>query len=106
MHDRITRAAEPKIERGFVRGCSRYREFRFDGVSRADDGHVGKSPHDTDVLGRVMGRPVGAVAETATDSHDRHRYVVVTNIVANLLEAPQRCECGNRVDKRPEALEG
>ena len=52
-----------------------------------------------------MGRPVRAVAETASDSHDGDRNVVVTNIVANLLEAPQRCERGNRVDKRPEALE-
>ena len=50
-----------------------------------------------DVLQRVMGVALRAVGEAAADGDDLHVGAVVADVVADLLEAAQRREIGDRI---------
>jgi hypothetical protein len=105
VHHWITRAPNTQINRRTMRGSSGYRLFHLHGIARANDAHIGKSPHHRDVFERMVRWPIMAVTVSATQTHDRNGQFVITDVVADMLEAAQSGERSNRVSKRPHAAQ-
>ena len=94
---RLARLAEAEVARPGVRDDGARRRPRLDRVARRHHHHARQHAHDAEVLGGVVRGAQGAVGEAAADRHDLDVGLVVADVVADLLEAAQRREVGDRV---------
>ena len=106
MGHRLAGSPQPKVAgAGPVhhRPCGRRGLHR---VSRGDHRHVWQGTHDGDILRCVVGHAQGPVGESAADGHDLHVGLVVADVIADLLQAPQRGEVGDGVGEHHAAGQG
>src|SRR5712691_10060 len=97
MHNRLAGPAQPQIGRSVERDHGPGPQPRLDGIAGRDHRHVRQRPHDGDILRGVMGDAEVAIREAAADRDHLHIRPVIADVVADLLQAPQRAEVGDRV---------
>src|SRR6266404_411962 len=106
MGGRGLRLVEPQVARAGRRHQRARRLPHFPLVAWAHHREAGQGPQDRDVFGGMVRDTECAVAESATDADDLDVRVVVGRVIADLLEAPQGGEVGDRVGEHDAALEG
>ena len=80
-------------------GCIAGKCTGLDRVTGAEHAHVRQRSHEREVLDRVMRVAQVAVAESASNTHDCDRAIVVADVVADLFEAPDSREVGDGIDE-------
>src|SRR5687768_12847763 len=99
MEDRLPCPAEAKVRgplalRNKPRGCP-----NLGRITRHENLYTRKRGHNGDVLQRVVSIALTAIRVSSSDRDDLHVRTVVTNIIADLLQAAQRREVADRIDE-------
>jgi hypothetical protein len=103
---RLLLVAAAVVDRPVVGDHGAGRGLRLGEIRRRQDHHVGQGPHDGQVLGGLVGHPESAVGQAAADDHDLDVGPVVAHVVADLLQAAQGREVGDRVGDGDVAFHG
>ena len=105
MKDRFAGPPEPEISRPASLQKLKNQRLGLDWICWAGDGHVREHRHDAQILDPVMGISLCAIRQPAAHRDDRHRQVVIANVIAQLFEAAQRREVRDRINHHPAARE-
>ena len=95
----LSRLPQPQVGGTGLFGQSPRGQRRLNRITRSHGRHARQGPHDGKVLGGMMGDAERAVIEPAAHADHHHARVVVTDVVADLLQATQGGEVGDGIGK-------
>ncbi len=102
VHRRLTLLAESDVGRPGEPERRLDRRPHLGRVGRAENGEVGKTAEDADILAGMVRGPQRSVGEAAAGTDDHHRHVVVADVDTDLLDHARRGEGGDGVGEGAE----